>query len=484
MKRFSIRDVVSAVPGARLLRGDVDVTLSGVGTDSRTITRGDLYVSLSGPRFDGNEFAQDAVSRGAGAVLLRTTRDLLTAPGLQRMLRSMPERLPILLHDSPRAALGQFAAATRAGLRGKVVGITGSCGKTTTKNILTELLRPHLSVVASPHSYNNDVGVPHTLFLADDSTDVVVCEIGTSGPGEIANLCRIAQPDCGILTSIGASHLERLGSVEGVAEEKSALPVSIPPEGFAVLDADCRFTPLIASRCAARVVTFSIDGRAHLVARNVRAHEAGTSFELSGREVVSPLLGEHNVRNLLAALAACLGLGLQLEDVLPSVGDLHGAHRRMERLVLALPGGADVVLYDDSYNANPESTRASLRVLRGMHGHARRVLVLGDMLELGERSAELHHAIGVEAARANLDLLCLVGDLVRATGAGALEAGLSPASVVHVDDASEACRVVPTLLRSGDVALVKASRGVGLDRLVAHLAGESGAERPLAAGLR
>jgi UDP-N-acetylmuramoyl-tripeptide--D-alanyl-D-alanine ligase len=367
---------------------------------------------------------------------------------------------PIALHPEPRRALGDFAAWHRSRLGVPVVGITGSCGKTTTKNVLRELLSARLSVVASPSSFNNDVGVPHTLLAADESTEVLVVELGTNAFGEIASLCRIARPTAGILTNVGASHLEGLGSLEGVAREKGDLAAALPGDGFLVLNADCRFTPEVRSRTLARVLTFSVEGDGELDAREVEFHAAGTSFRLDGHEVTSPLLGTHNVQNLLAALAACRGLGLELVDVLPAVGRLAGGRGRMERVEL---GG--ITLYDDTYNANPESARAAVRVLSGLHG-GRRVLVLGDMLELGEFAAELHHAVGAEAARAGIDVLVLVGELTRATAAGALEEGLDPEALFHFDDAAEAAARVPELLRAGDIVLAKASRRVGLESVV------------------
>jgi UDP-N-acetylmuramoyl-tripeptide--D-alanyl-D-alanine ligase len=215
---------------------------------------------------------------------------------------------------------------------------------------------------------------------------------------------------------------------------------------------------------AANVVTFSVDGDGDLNASDVWFHPGGTTFRLEGREVTSPLLGLHNVQNLLAALAACRGLGQSLDDVLPAVSRLAPTRRRMERLQ-----AGPWTIIDDSYNANPDSARASVRVLSGLHGHKRRVLVLGDMLELGGLAAELHYAIGREAAAAGLDFIVLVGELTRATAAGALEAGLSRERVVHVEDTDEAIGRVPNLLNPGDVVLVKGSRRTGLDRLVTHL---------------
>jgi len=465
-----LSDVLEST-GAVLLRGDASRPLTGVSTDTRTLRREELFLALSGPNFDGNRFAGEAVARGAGCLLLRSDIEPLREDA--QLLRAVPGDVPIAACHSPRRALSDLAAWHRRRLDIPVVGITGSCGKTSTKNILLELLKDHFSAVGSPASFNNDIGVPHTLLMADEGTEALVVEMGTNAPGEIAGLCRTARPNVGIITNVGASHLEGLGSIEGVAREKGELAASLPESGFCVLNADCRWTPTLRESTRARVVTFSVEGMngstGDLDASEVWFHAGGTTFKLRSelfgvREVTMPLLGLHTVQNVLAALAACVGLGLDVDSVLPATTRLRDGRRRLERIEVR-----GMTLFDDSYNANPESARASVRVLAGQHGHARRVLVLGEMLELGEFGAELHHEIGVHAAEAGVDMLLLVGELTRATAAGALEGGLPADRVVHFDDLHDALEVVPTLLRDGDVALVKGSRATGLDRLVERL---------------
>lgn len=454
MRAFHIDDVMRAT-GALCARGDQRRLVHGVSTDSRSLKSGELFVALSGPNFDGNRFATTALERGASGVIVSDASAI--PPVLAR-------DAAVLVHPDPRRALATLARWYRDTLSARVVGITGSCGKTTTKNVLVELLATRFATVGSPSSFNNDVGVPHTLFLADADTEALVVELGTNRPGEIATLCDIARPDAGIVTTIGASHLEGLGSVDGVAREKSALAQAVAESGFVVLNADNGWTPWVKQRTKARVLTFSIDGTGEFDARDVWFHPGGTTFRLFGREITSPLLGLHNVQNLLAALAACHGLGLELDDVLPAVPRLKAGRGRLDRIHVGR-----LTLIDDSYNANPESARASVRVLQGLHGHRRRVLVLGEMLELGPRAAELHYEIGAEAARSGIDLLVLVGELARAAAAGALESGLDAERVIHLDDVEEAEKRVPPLLAAGDVVLVKGSRRTGLDRLVQRI---------------
>ncbi len=455
---FGVGDVVRAT-GAAVRVEAPGGPVTSVSTDTRSLERGALFVALSGPNFDGTRFAADAARAGA-----RAARLAAGAPARERGNGARPADGSARVHASPRRARGDLASWYRARLDVPVVGITGSCGKTTTKNALLGLLGAVRRVAGSPSSYNNDVGVPLTVLSADADTDVLVVEVGTNGPGEIAGLCRIARPTTGVLTMVGASHLEGLGSIEGVAREKSSLIASLPGDGVAVLNAACAHSRALCGLHGGRTLTFGVGVDADLAASQVLSHAAGTSFVLEGRPVTSPLLGLHNLQNLLAALAVCRGLGIELDEVLPHVGALQGTRGRLERKVI---GGLTVL--DDSYNSNPESARASVRVLAGIHGHARRVLVLGDMLELGERAGELHHEVGRHAAHGAPDALFLVGELSRATAAGALEAGYDPARIHHHEDLESALARIPGMLSDGDVVLVKGSRATRLELLVAEL---------------
>lgn len=466
MSEFSIAEMLDST-GARLLRGNDSQRLRGVSTDTRTLRGKELFLALDGPNFDGNRFAREAAKRGASCLLLRSD-DPRPA-----FIEDLPDDTPVALHESPRKALAELASWHRSRLDIPVIGITGSCGKTTTKNILTELLSDHKKVVSSPASYNNEVGVPHTLLLAGASTEALVVEIGTNQPGEIRSLCNTARPTSGIITNVGAAHLEGLGSIEGVAREKGDLAASLPDDGFCVLNGDCRWTSVMRGMTDARVITFSVDGEADVRATDVWFHAGGTTFRLEGdlvggvHEVTSPLLGLHTVQNLLAALGAIAGLGIPVADVLPSISRLQGERRRMERI-----DAHGFTVFDDSYNANPDSARASVRVLSGLHGHARRVFVLGDMHELGELSEEMHREVGALAAEAKLDLLVLIGEQTRASAAGARGAGMDPDKILSFDDIDRGIDEVPGLVQDGDVVLVKGSRATGLDRLVERLTAE------------
>lgn len=446
--------------------------LRGVSTDTRTLLAGELYLALSGPHFDGNAFVAKALEGGAGGLLLRED------DGLEG-LGNLP--VPVAVHRAPRRALADLARWHRSRMEAPVIGITGSCGKTSTKELLVQLLAPFRRVHGSPASFNNDIGVPRTLLGADQAIEALVVEMGTNARGEIASLCRTARPTAGILTHIGPAHLEGLGTVEGVAREKSALIASLPPDGFCVLNGDCRFTPAVMELTEARAIRFALNcaGQgAEIWADEVWFHEAGATFQLGAAEelglggsaeVTVPILGLHMVQNLLAALAACAGIGIPLAELLPHLGKLTGARRRLERREA---GGLTV--YDDCYNANPSSAEASVRVLQGLHGHGRRVLILGDMLELGDTAAELHAQVGEAAGRAGLDLVVAVGDFAGDVARGVKAGGGKHGpKVVKIKSAESACKRVPGLVERGDVVMVKASRGARLERLVDRLLDES-----------
>ncbi|MBJ76258.1 MAG: UDP-N-acetylmuramoyl-tripeptide--D-alanyl-D-alanine ligase [Planctomycetes bacterium] len=460
---FQLSDVLAAC-GGRLARDVRGTDMSGVSTDTRTLRQGELFVALSGPNHNGNDFASRAVQAGAGALVL------------QEGLEAPAGEVPVVLCADPRLALSRLAAWHRTRLQMPVVGITGSCGKTTTKNMLAHLLGGHRQVVSSPASYNNDIGVPHTLFSAGASCETLVVEMGTNAPGEIEALCRTAQPSGAIVTNVGASHLAGLGSEEGVAREKGALPASIGPDGWVVLNADDAWSGALRARTRARVLTFGIEHAADVRASDLHFEGEQTTFQLDVPlagircQVQLPMLGQHAVANLLAALAACVGLGEDLHQVLGQVGTLRDGRGRMQRRKV---GG--VTLIDDSYNANPHSARAAVRVLMSIPA-SRRVLVLGDMHELGEVSVQEHRDLGQFAAQAQVDLLVTIGTQALDIATGADLSGMTTGSVRRFPSVERASEAIHELVGDGDVVLVKGSRAAGLEDLVQRILQVHGAE--------
>lgn len=441
MEAIALGDVVrwlnAEVSGARR----EDLPLLSVSTDTRSLRPGALFFALDGESFDGTRFVREAFARGARAAVVPRGREVDVGPG-RTLLRV----------DDVRAALAALARGYRDALGFKVVAITGSAGKTTTKDLLYHLLRGKRGVVRAPSSFNNDIGVPITLLSADRATDVCVVEVGTSGPGEIARLGAIARPDVAVLTCIAPAHLAGLGSIEGVAREKLSLLEHLRPGGVAVLNGDdTRLAPAARALAAAR-------GPAAVRTCGLGADLAWRpSAALAGRLAVP---GEPFLRSALLSLAAADALGVDVGE-----DDLAGFRPPPGRMNVTSVLGHTLV--DDTYNANPASVGASLQTLASIAGADERVVVLGGMAELGADGPEHHRAIGRDAARLGLRLLVTVGDDARQIAAGALEAGLAPERVVEVASADDVRAAVTPLLAPGRALLFKASRVHKLERAVA-----------------
>ncbi len=425
--------------------------------DSRAAGPGDLFIGLPGARADGGTYAQVALDAGAWGVLV--------APGHAEAASGPGARLA---HPAPLLALHSLARAWRRALAAQVIAITGSTGKTSTKDIVGALLRPHRRTVVNPLNHNTEIGLPLTVLAAPPDTEVLVLEMGMRGPGQIAELTAIAEPDVGVIVSVGPVHLELLGSIEAVAAAKAELIAGLAPGAVAVIPAGER---LLAphQRSDVRTVRFGPGGDVTL--RSVDA-DGSVVIDAQGEAIaLRPSFTAAHQRewNLLAAVAAVRAIG-----VVPD-GELEVAFSagRGERIELA---GA-LTLVNDCYNANPMSMRAALEDLAAT-ASARRVAVLGDMLELGPGAIEFHAEIGASAADCGVDLLVTVGPLAAAM------AQRFDGPTFALADADEAAAEVPALLHDGDTVLVKASQGVGLSRVIDALRGARHAPAAVPDGAR
>lgn len=455
--------IARATGGEVVQRGAACAT---VATDTRGDCSGRLFVALRGANHDGHDHLTAALQSGATGLLV--DRPLAELPALQAALRQLAagERAPFVVRvaDTGRAFL-DLAGEHRRRHRAKVVGITGSCGKTSTKEWLGAVLAQAMPTVRSPGSFNNQIGVPLTLFAVTPDTRAAVVEIGTNAPGEIAQLTDIARPDIGIVTCVAPAHLEGLGSVAGVAREKAALPAGLPADGLCILNGDDAACRAMAEVTKAQVQFTSASREADWFATDIRFHALGTTFRLRGeRQVTLPRLGTHNVYNALAVIAAATHLGIAEEDVLQSLASVPSAARRLEPKCRA-----GVTIFDDTYNMNPQSARVALQAMAGLSGPGRRIAVFGEMLELGPQGEALHRELGAEIVRTRQDLLVCLGDGARPIADGAIAAGMAPAAVLLVPDIDAAFAVLACELRQGDRVLCKASRRVALDRLVDRL---------------
>jgi UDP-N-acetylmuramoyl-tripeptide--D-alanyl-D-alanine ligase len=429
--------------------------------DSRQAGPGDLFVALPGERHDGHDFAAEAVRAGAAGALLARPVD-----GTDSAAR--------FYVDDPLAALQQLAAAWRRALpQTSVVGVTGNVGKTTTKLMAASVLRARYRVHASESNYNNEIGVPLCLLELDPDVERAVIEMGMYTTGEIAQLARWAQPRTGVVLNVGPVHLERAGTLETITRAKRELVEALPADGHAILNVDDARVRAMAGHTRARVWRIGLAADADVRATDLESHGArGFAFTLrvSGadeRRVHVPAPGAHLVSNVLAAAAVGLAEGLPLDEVACALGRLAPGLRLRVR---ELAGG--VTLVDDSYNASPASTLAALELLAELPG--RRLALLGDMRELGELSAESHRQVGRCAAEL-ADVLYTIGELGRAIGEAALDAGAAPDAVRHLGSTEEAAEALRAELRPGDALLVKGSRAMALERVVAALDGAASA---------
>ncbi|RQN03200.1 UDP-N-acetylmuramoyl-tripeptide--D-alanyl-D-alanine ligase [Aeromicrobium camelliae] len=452
MAGLTLGDIASVVDG-RLVDAAADVTVDGpVVIDSREVRPGALFAALEGEHVDGHDYAASSIADGAVAVL--ATRDV---------------DVPSILVDDVTAALAALARHVLDRLREQgnltVVGITGSAGKTSVKDMLGSVLSAAGPTIAPQGSFNNELGVPLTVLRADEETRYLVVEMGARGIGHIAHLCRIAPPEVGVVLNVGSAHASEFGSPEATAQAKGELVEALPPYGTAVLNADDVRVAAMAARTAARVASF---GRAGEDIRFLGAPELDAQGHphlqviVDGEEhdLTVPQLGEHQVVNAAAALAAARAAGVSTEDALASLAAAGaGSPMRMERHVRE----DGLTVLNDAYNANPESMAAALRTLAAVAPGDRGVAVLGAMLELGDASEEHHEVVGRLAATLGVGRVLVVGDEAApiARGAGSI------AEVVPTADA--AIRRLMASLRPDQVVLVKASRGERLERVAEAL---------------
>jgi UDP-N-acetylmuramoyl-tripeptide--D-alanyl-D-alanine ligase len=454
---LTLAEVAELTGGA--LSGPADARVTGkVTLDSRTVAPGDLFVAVAGERVDGHDFLGAAAAAGAVAALGTRPDDAL----------------PTVVVDDPVVALGRLAAGVHARLTAgglRTIGITGSSGKTSTKDLLGQVLAAAGPTVSPPGSYNNDIGLPLTVLSADEASRFLVLEMGSRGPGHIARLCAIAGPQVGVVLNVGSAHLGEFGSPDGVAQAKGELVEALPEDGTAVLNADDPRVLGMASRTRARVVTTGQGPDADVRGTGGALDEQGrAAFDLRVGEETHPVhlqvVGRHQVANALSAAGAALAVGMEPADVAAALSSATVRSRwRME--VDRRADGVTVV--NDAYNANPESMRAALAALTGLPA-TRRIAVLGAMGELGHDAPAEHERLGRDAAAAGVDLIVAVGpDAVGITEGAAAAGRRAGEESVHVPDRAAARELLSEVLRPGDVVLVKASRSYGLELLAADL---------------
>ena len=446
---------IAAWAGGALIAGNGGVKVTDICTDSRALKRGDLFAAIRGEKFDGHDFLAEAARLGAAGAIV------------EKIVAGLPPSFALIRVADTVRALQSLATAYRASLPLKAVCITGSNGKTSTKDLTAAVLAQRFNVTKTAGNLNNHIGVPLTLLRANSAHEAGVFEIGMNHPNEIAPLAAMVRPDIAIITNVGIAHIEFMGTREAIAIEKGMLAEAVGENGTVILNADDDFTPSIASRTRARVMTAGLAG-GDVRATDLEQLSVGIKFRLHATgqcvEAELPVPGEHMVRNALLACAAGIVLGLTLDECARGLRDLQLTAGRLTQTTVA-----GIQLIDDTYNANPDSMSAALVTLARMPITGRRIAVLGRMGELGNESERGHRSVGEVAGREKIPCLITVGEEAGWIAESAEENGVP--TVLRTSDADEAARVLREFAKPGDAVLVKGSRSARLERIVRAMEG-------------
>jgi UDP-N-acetylmuramoyl-tripeptide--D-alanyl-D-alanine ligase len=465
-----LREVISVKVLAGNAPGWLKQRIRRINLDSRSVNPGDLFVAIKGDRYDGHDFVAAAIGRGAVGALVhdgfRVERASLKTAGKKYSPFILGARDPLFAYQ-------QLATHHRSRFDIPLVAVTGSNGKTTTKEMVASVMGHRWRILKTEGNLNNRIGVPQTLFRLHGRHEGAVIEMGVDHIGQTTRLCEIARPTIGLITNIGPDHLEFFGSMEGSAQAKAELLDLLPADGTAVLNMDDPYYDYLAARSRCRVVSFGMAAKADVRATDVKTDgRDGTIFRLRLPSQVRHTIvhiraqGEHNVANALAAASVGWILGLPGAVIAQGLARFRPAAMRSQILV-----SQGLRIINDCYNANPASMRAALQLLSQSKNRGQKIAVLGDMLELGPGASRLHQDVGGVLARLGIDRLIACGPLTRSLADGARLAGMDAAHIVEVRDASGAAAAVKSLVKQGDVVLVKGSRGMKLEHVVEALLG-------------
>jgi UDP-N-acetylmuramoyl-tripeptide--D-alanyl-D-alanine ligase len=459
MKPLSLQDVRGAVSGKGLTPlPDTFPPILNICTDTRAMSPSSVFVALKGDTFDGSQFVAQAA---AGGAIIAVVQD---APP------QIPEGLYVIQVKDTRVALGKLATVVRKQLKGKVIAVAGSNGKTSTKHLITAALSAKLRGTCSPKSFNNDIGVPLTIFPADSLQDFTVLEMGTNNPGEIRNLATMARPDIAVITNCTIEHLQGLSDEMGVKRENASITDGLDEKkGLLVVNGDdAELQKVLEPMWKGRTLTFGFDKKNNLFATDVQCDANGCHFNLNGnakQRFFAPMLGRHSAANALAAIAVSKRLGLTETEIAAGLAKAKGPDMRLE-----LQAVGPITVLNDAYNANPASMRAALETASSLPTGGRRVAVLGDMLELGATAERFHREIGEFAATCKFDVLVCVGPQAKLIKESAIAKGMEAARVIYFAESAAAAAEARQWARAGDLVLLKGSRGMRLERIAAAIA--------------
>ncbi len=457
MADFTLNEIIEAT-GGTLIQGDPDRKISGIAIDSRQLKPGELFIAIKGEHFDGHSFITEAANAGAAAVIV---------------MEDVISDIPVIKVDNTLIALGAIAGYHRNRFSIPVIGITGSNGKTTTKDLLAAILSEQFTVIKTKANFNNEIGLPLTLLKITGATGVAVVEMGMRGLGQIKRLTEIARPTIGIVTNVGLTHLELLGTQEKIAKAKRELIESLPENGLAVLNGDDPMVRDMSSSTKAESVYYGIDGpKLDYRANGIKLIENGSLFKVAMKKTLRRVLelrisipGRHNVLNALAAVTVAKELGVENEYIRKG---LLKPEITEKRLNIFKRNGYLVI--DDTYNASPTSVRAALDVLKSDQNGRRKIAVLADMLELGNTSGEIHREIGEYAGKIGVDRLFAYGELAREYITGLNR--ISKDNGIYFSSKHDLITELKKTIAPGDTVLVKGSRGMKMEEVIAAILDE------------
>jgi UDP-N-acetylmuramoyl-tripeptide--D-alanyl-D-alanine ligase len=455
MLPLKIAEVIKATNG-KLIYGDDEILVSGISSDSRTIKEGELFIPIIGERFDGHDFISEAFKKGASACITNKT------------IKGTKEKVIVLVNDTTKA-LGDLAQYYRMKFKIPLVAITGSVGKTTTKDMAASVLGQKLNCLKTQGNFNNEIGLPFTLLNLDNFHEAAVIELGMRGFGEIKRLSMIAQPDIALITNIGISHMERLGSKQNILKAKLEILEGLNEKGILVLNGDDSLLRALDGLTEYDIRFYGIMDKADYNAYDIKSQgERGTVFNtvIEGYEyqVYVPLPGMHNIYNALAAIAVGIELNIPPEAVINGIAEAKASELRLNIMEIG-----DIKVINDAYNACPDSMKASLDILSEAEGKNKKIAVLGDMLELGENEKNEHVEIGRYAAGKNIDLIVTVGQIALHIARGAVEAGFEKSLVYTFENTDGALLFLYENIEKNDVILIKGSRYMKMEYIIEKL---------------
>lgn len=464
---LTIEEILKST-GGKLVSDAGNISISGVSIDSRTIKKGDLFICLRGENFDGHHFIKEAVGKGAAGVVIREGYPLADS-----LTNSEIRSIPFLSAGDTLNALQELARYYRGKFSLPLIGITGSNGKTTTKEMLWHILSRKYAVLRNEGNLNNHIGVPLTLFRLTPSHHAAIIEMGISARGELTRLCQIADPTAAVITNIGPTHLEKLGRIENVAEAKGEILSFIKADGICILNRDDTFFDVFKSMTQCRVLSFGMSSHADVYTEFADIALPGKSAEMMTFRLTCPtgqapvsmqVIGLHNLYNALCAAAAACAMGADLEDIRQGLEKFTPVNMRS-----AIENVGGIYILNDTYNANPASMVAAVDMLKSLKEGKQKFVVQGDMLELGENAATAHRDLGIYIAGVGIDGLISVGEFAEYVAEGATGAGMSGDRVIVCRDNVQTLEKIKEWLHKGDLLLVKGSRGMKMERIIEGL---------------